>query len=65
MKIEIDADVCQGHLRCVTLAPALFDVDDQGHGIVRGDGSVAADEEDDAHDAIAGCPERAIRQVSE
>jgi ferredoxin len=65
VKIEIDANVCQGHLRCVALAPALFDADDQGHGIVRGDGSVPADEEDDAADAISGCPERAIRQLTE
>jgi ferredoxin len=42
------------------LAPELFDVDDLGSAVVRGDGSVPAGLEDKARLAVANCPEYAI-----
>ena len=40
MRVRIDEDLCTGHGRCYTLAPAVFDCDDSGFGLVVGDGQV-------------------------
>lgn len=61
MRLQIDAERCQGHGRCYDLAPALFGDDDEGYGQVLGDGEVPPGREDDARLAAANCPERAIR----
>ncbi len=42
MKVQINSDKCQGHGRCYDLAPGLFGDDEQGYGMVLGDGSVPA-----------------------
>jgi len=60
MKISIDAQLCTGHARCVLLAPALFTDDERGYGVVIGDGTVTDDQLEQAHKAVAACPERAI-----
>jgi ferredoxin len=60
MKIRIDPERCQGHGRCYDLAPALFGDDDEGYGMVLGDGAVPPDLERDARLAVANCPEQAI-----
>lgn len=60
MKVRIDAERCQGHGRCFTIAPDLFDSDDLGNGVVIGDGTVSADREHDARLAVANCPESAV-----
>ena len=63
MKISVDEDRCQGHSRCMALAPELFEVDDYGVSSVRIDGDVPAELEDKARLAAANCPERAITVV--
>lgn len=63
MKVQISTDRCQGHGRCYDLAAGLFTADDEGYGSVRGDGSVPADQEDQARLAVANCPEQAIEIV--
>lgn len=60
MRIKVDADKCQGHNRCFSLAPELFDVDDYGYATEIGDGEVPAGLEDKARLAVANCPEYAI-----
>ena len=35
MGLRIDSRLCQGHARCAALAPELFDLDENGFGIVR------------------------------
>lgn len=60
MRVRVDGDACQGHNRCYGLAPELFDVDDYGHAVVIGDGTVTADLEEKARLAVANCPEYAI-----
>jgi ferredoxin len=55
----IDGDRCQGHGRCAMLAPAVFDIDDDGQGAVLVD-SVPDAELDDVRDAVRNCPEAAI-----
>lgn len=60
MRVAVSAELCQGHNRCYTLAPELFDVDDYGNAVVRGDGWVAPELEPKAALAVANCPEYAI-----
>lgn len=60
MKLSIDAELCQGHLRCMDLAPQLFDADEFGHGVVLNGGRVLPEQERAALDAYRSCPERAI-----
>jgi ferredoxin len=58
LRIEIDLGACTGHGRCYSLAPDLFDADDEGRPVVL---DAAADEHRAEALAAAGtCPERAI-----
>jgi ferredoxin len=61
VKVTIDTEYCVGHGRCYDVAPALFAGDEDGMGIVNGDGSVAADHFYAASAAVRLCPERAVR----
>jgi len=58
MNVHIDTDRCQGHGRCVALAPELFASDDLGFGVVVGPGVVV--DEGAARLAAENCPEQAI-----
>ena len=60
MKLQIDSGRCQGHGRCYDLVPDLFGDDDEGFGLVLGDGVVPQGMEREARLAAANCPERAI-----
>ena len=59
-RVEVDQEKCQGHNRCYSLAPELFDVDDLGTASAKGDGLVPEDLLDKARRAAANCPEYAI-----
>ncbi|MCB0991507.1 MAG: ferredoxin [Acidimicrobiales bacterium] len=63
MKIEVNQDACEGHNRCYSLAPELFDVDDYGTATALNDGIVPDDLVEKANLAIANCPEHAISIV--
>lgn len=63
MRISVDAARCEGHGRCVGLAPELFDVDDYGLSSVRRDGTVPPELREKAQLAIANCPEFAIEEI--
>jgi ferredoxin len=65
VRLHIDPERCQGHGRCYDLAPDLFGEDDEGYGMVLGDGVVSPAHEHDAHRAVANCPERAIELIEE
>jgi ferredoxin len=60
VKIHVNADRCQGHNRCYSLAPELFEVDDYGYAKEINDGVVPAALEEKAHLAVANCPEHAV-----
>lgn len=60
MRIVFDRSACVGHNRCYLLAPALFDVDDEGYAVPLVDGDVPADLEATARLAADNCPEFAI-----
>lgn len=59
VKIVLDADRCTGHGRCYSLAPELFDSDDQGHSVVIAS-EVPAGLEAQARLAVENCPENCI-----
>jgi ferredoxin len=61
MRVRIDTDRCTGHGRCYSLAPELFEANDEdGYGLVIGDGTVSDDQRAIAVKAVNNCPERAI-----
>ena len=60
MKVFIDAQRCQGHGRCFSLAPSVFGFDDLGNGHVLGDGVVEGESLALARLVEANCPEHAI-----
>jgi len=65
MRICVDPDKCEGHNRCFSLAPELFEVDELGLARALNDGAVPAGLEPKADLAIANCPEFAISIVDE
>jgi len=60
MKINYDSNKCEGHNRCYSLAPEIWDVDDEGYAILRIDGEVPAELEEKAQLTADNCPEYAI-----
>jgi ferredoxin len=60
LRVHVDQERCQGHNRCYSLAPELFDLDDLGTSREKGDGLVAPGLEEKARRAVANCPEYAI-----
>jgi ferredoxin len=59
MALIIDTARCQGHGRCALINPDLFEVDDDGYGVVL-DPAPAGAGKADADRAIGNCPEQAI-----
>jgi ferredoxin len=64
MRIRVDPEKCQGHARCIGIAPELFEVDDYGLSTVTVD-PVPDALESKARLAVANCPEYAIEVVEE
>jgi ferredoxin len=60
MRVHLDSDMCQGHNRCYSLAPELFDVDDYGQAVLLIHGDVPDGLHAKARLAAANCPEYAI-----
>ncbi len=54
----IDRDACMGSGNCLFWAPTVFDLDDDGVAIVRGE---VAGHEEEVRVAAANCPTSAIR----
>jgi ferredoxin len=65
LKVRVDPDKCQGHARCKSLAPELFELDEFGNAHEIGDGTVPAGLEDKAYLAKSNCPELAIDIIEE
>ena len=65
VKVRVDPGRCEGHSRCHSLAPELFELDDFGNATAVGDGSVPPGMEDRARLAAANCPEHAVEIVGD
>lgn len=59
-QVHVDQDRCQGHNRCYSLAPELFEIDDLGMASEKGTGEVPPELLDKARRAVANCPEYAV-----
>ncbi|MFE4504188.1 ferredoxin [Rhodococcus sp. NPDC056743] len=59
MKVSVDPDGCKGHGVCLTIAPEVFTLTDDGYAEAIAD-VVPTDVESAVRDAAANCPERAI-----
>ena len=60
MRIVLDTEKCQGHGRCYSLAPDVFDSDDEGNPVLKVEGEVPPELEAAAELAADNCPEYAI-----
>lgn len=58
-QVSIDPNKCQGHGRCVLIAPDYFDIDDTGFGVVLR-AEVSEADKADIDEAVLSCPENAI-----
>lgn len=59
MQLHLNREICSGHGRCYTVAPSLFQDDDEGYGHLKVE-DVPAELKDEAELALASCPEGAI-----
>jgi ferredoxin len=59
-RVHVDPDKCQGHNRCYSVSPDLFDLDELGMSSEAGDGLVPAGLMSQARLAVDNCPEQAI-----
>ena len=59
-RVHVDPDKCQGHNRCYSVSPDLFDLDELGMSSEVGDGLVPAGLAAAARLAVENCPEQAI-----
>jgi ferredoxin len=60
VRATIDSAKCMGHGMCYSLAPNVFEDDDEGYGHVIGDGEVSQAHAEEARNGAANCPEGAI-----
>jgi ferredoxin len=60
MKVSVDHERCEGHGRCYSLAPELFEPDEIGNSQTKIAGKVPRNLEAKARRAEANCPERAV-----
>ncbi len=59
-RLHVDPEKCQGHNRCKSIAPNLFQLDAYGNAQAAGDGLVSPDQLERARLAQKNCPEYAI-----
>ena len=62
-RVHVDPDKCQGHNRCYSVSPDLFELDDLGMSSEVGAGLVPAGQLTLARLAVANCPEHAISLI--
>lgn len=65
IRLRVDQDKCQGHSRCKSLAPELFQLDAYGNAHEIGDGTVPDALVEQAYLARSNCPELAIEIIEE
>jgi ferredoxin len=61
MRVQIDMSKCEAYGLCAEHASAVFELDEWGYARLIGDGSVADEQQEQARQAAASCPVRAIQ----
>jgi ferredoxin len=61
LRVRVESTLCQGHNRCCSIAPELFEADELGNARVKGDGVVPPQLHAKAQLAMKNCPEHAVR----
>ncbi len=61
MKVIYNRELCCGHNRCYSLAPEVWDVDDEGYAILKLTGDIPDELQEKAQLAADNCPEFAIK----
>ena len=59
VKIVVDWDKCTGMGMCESLAPDVFEVDDDGSLVLHTE-TVSEGQEDEVREAVASCPTEAL-----
>ena len=62
MRIEVDGDICTGHGRCWSMAPEVYEADDDGYCATRSL-DVPPELERAARVGAMNCPEHAITVI--
>lgn len=62
MKVKVDPDLCIACGACISLAPEVYDWDDDGKAQSIVD-EVPDDMESEAREALESCPTEAIKEV--
>lgn len=65
MRVQIDQDRCTGHGRCYSVAPEVFDCDDDGFGQVSAPEELPPGLAEQAELGRSSCPEEAISIVEQ
>ena len=64
MKVKVDFDLCESNALCESLAPDVFELDDDDFLQLRKE-EIGPDDEDPVRRAVAACPRAAISLVEE
>ena len=59
MKVVVDFDLCASNAVCMSIAPEIFEVRDDGYLYILNE-NPGADLEENLRDAVNGCPTGAI-----
>lgn len=66
MKLVVDREACQGHGRCMAVAPEIVeDLDVTGQPVLENDGEFGPELLKHARAAVDNCPESALSIVGE
>ncbi|MBG6237238.1 ferredoxin [Mycetocola sp. CAN_C7] len=65
MKVLADTEVCVAAGVCLTLAPAVFDQDDEVGKVILLNPNPDADDYEAVRDAVLSCPSAALRLVDD
>jgi ferredoxin len=63
VRVVADRSMCVGHAQCSVVCPTVFGNDERGYVVVLVEGEVPAEDEQDAREAVASCPEQALAVV--
>lgn len=64
LKLIVEPEKCQGHARCYSIAPEIFDLDDEGY-IAFAELITPEEQEELVREAVEACPENALKIVGE